>query len=285
MSKRKPNPRKRYGAPTTAEQRRIIRNSHYRDRVKKLRPYFGDLFKPKGDGSFDLRKSPDEWSPQAKAKLTKYWRVIAPQIAQKHKARFFRRPDHLKAAIVHTQQEDFLPGQRAALFPVQPKEKLKIKFSRRGRIRVDRQGVGVEKSYFDPQLMFKDPEAAANEALDRLPEGALRYKIMMGPHESRGTWDRNTIVPAVLWFVSKYESEEQFDPYDTHSRFYTNWLFGLVGYYARRGSTLDKILRERRAARDAEIEERREMYDEYRKEARDEVRKKKKRKVKKRVRK
>jgi hypothetical protein len=280
VAKRRKNPRSRYGAPTTGEQRRLIRNSHYRDRVEKLRPYFGDLFKAKPDGSYDLRKSPDQWSSQAKAKLTKYWRVIAPQIAQKHKARFFRRPDHLKAAIVHTQQEDFLPGQRAALFPLEAKEKLTIKFTRRGRIRVDRQGVGVEKSYFDPQLMFKDPEAAANDALDRLPDGALRYKIMMGPHESRGTWDRAGIVPAVLWFVSKYESEEQFDPYDTHSRFYTNWMFGLVGYYARAGSKLDRILRQRRAVRDAEIEARREMYDEYRKEARATIRKKKKQRKK-----
>lgn len=279
---RKKNPRvRRTYEPSHAEQKRAIKRSLYRDRVEKLRPYFGTLFRPQADGSYDLRKSPDEWSPQAKTRLTKYWRVIAPQIAQAHKARYYRRADHLKSAIAHTQQEDFLPGQRAVLFPLEEGEKLKVKFTRTGRVKVDRQGVGVQKSFFDPQLMITDPEAAARDALQRLEPGALRYKIMMGPHESRGTWRAEDIEQAIMWFVSKYENEETSDPYDTHSRYYTNWLFGIVGYYSRTGSTLDKIIRQRRARRDAAIEQRKLDYTEKRAEARTDAAKQKRRKLRK----
>src|SRR3990172_5840329 len=203
MSRRKRNPRMRrtYG-PTDAQQKKQIKRSLYRERVKKLRPYFGTLFK--APAGFDLRKSPDTWPRNAKKKLTKYWRVIAPQVAQKHKPRYFRRPDHLRAAIAHTQQEDFLPGQRAALFPLEPGEKLTTKFTRKGKIKVTRQGVGVEKAYFDLQRMLTDPDTEVERTVTKLPPGALRFKIMMGPHESRGTWREEDIAQGVMMFLNKY---------------------------------------------------------------------------------
>lgn len=279
--KRNPKVRRTY-APSHAQQQKQIKRSLYRDRVEKLRPYFGDLFRPKADGSYDLRKSPDTWSPKDKARVTKYWRVIAPQIVQAHKPRYYRRDDHLRAAVAHTQQEDFLPGQRAALFAVEEGETLKVKV-RGNKVKVVRQGVGVEKAYFDPQLMIRDPEAAVIDVLERLPDGALRYKIMVGPHESRGTWRAEDIAQGVMYLVSKYDDESEYDPSDTHSRYYTNWLFGISAYYSERGSKLDKWMKQDRSRRDAEIAANRATWVERRREANETLKAKKKPKRKRKV--
>jgi hypothetical protein len=260
----KRNPRKRY-TPSHREQQREIKRELYRERVKKLRPYFGDLFRPKPNGDFNLHESPDDWSGPAKTKITRYWRAIAPQIAQPHKPRYYRRKDHLREAIAYTQQEGgALPGQRAALFSLEEKEKLTVKFTRRGRIKVNRQGVGVEKAYFDPQMMLTDPELAIMDAIDRLPDGAKRFKIMVGPHLSRGTWRAEDIAQGIMFMISKYDDETTMDPEDSHSRYYTNWLFGIAAYYSQSGSQLDKWLRTDRKTRDADIAARRAAWVERR---------------------
>jgi hypothetical protein len=248
-----------------------------------MRPYFGQQFKP--SSGFDLRYF-DQWSPHMKAKITKYWRVIAPQVARPHKARYFRRPDHLEEAIAYTQQEAFLPGQTAALFAADEGEALDIKFARDGTPRVKRQNISVEKVYFNLHLMFADPEKAIREALDQLPPGARRYKIMMGPHESRSTLHRGNIVSFVMRLLEQYGDDERYDPDDERSSYFEYWMLGLVGYYGSTLTHVDTFLEAERESKDIAQSERRARWIDIRRAARKKAkgaeRKKKKGKKKKR---
>lgn len=262
---RKPNPiykGKRY-EPSAKVQRKLIKKALYKERAKALRPYFGDTFK--ASSGYDLRLDPDKWTPAQKAKITKYWRVIAPQIARPHKARYFRRKDHLQDAIIYTQQEQFLPGQTAALFAAAPDETLEVKFDKRGEVMVRRQGLDVRKVNFDMHLLLEDPAEAIQEALEEL-EGATRYKIMMGPHESRGTFTRENILDGIQYFIGQY-SDDEFDEYDPKSQHFRNWLGGLIGYYGRAKKIDTRILLERER-KDADIEKRKGIKVERRRKAR-----------------
>lgn len=232
------------------EAKRRIRNDALKEHVKKMRPYFGDLFKAKS--GFDLRK-PDTWTPQQKAKVTKYWQVIAPQAARTHKARFYKNKENLEAAVMYTQQERMLPGQKAALYALTPGETLKVKVDK-GRIKVRRNSVDVAKVYFDPDLFLEDPITAGRQALAEI-EGAKLYKLMFGPHESRGTYKTpDAVLRSMSFFIGQY-GDDQFDAADPFSHNYKNWLGGVIGYFGRR-ETVEHRVEAEDATRAVEVVER-----------------------------
>jgi hypothetical protein len=221
------------------EAERRIKTAALKDQAKAMRPYFGDMFKAKS--GFDLRK-PGKWTPAQKAKVTKYWRVIAPQVARTHEARYYRVPENLEAAVMYTQQERLLPGQKAALFAKTPDEKIEVKV-RGGRINVRRNSVEVGKVYFDPDLLIADPIEAARQAMDQL-KGAKLYKLMFGPHESRGTFKTpEAVVNAMAFFIGRY-GDDEFDADDPFSHYYGNWLGGVIGYFGRRDTVENRVASE-----------------------------------------
>lgn len=215
---------------TRGEERKMLADHLLKQRVKKLRPLFGEMFKARS--GFDLRKL-DEWTPTMKSRVTKYYHVMAPLIARPHTVRRYRDPDHLKEAVAYSQQEKWLKGQRAAVFDIARDEKLEVKFSRGGRIKVQRGGVLVRKAYFDMATFIEDPPAAVDQALDEL-EGATRFKLIMGPHESRGYFkSRDGLMAGIAFFRGQYSEDEE-DPEDEHSHYFGNWLFGVIGYFGER---------------------------------------------------
>lgn len=247
------NPLRRPGVRqlSPAQELRYIRQSKLYDRVKALRPFFGDLFKPAN--GYDLRYI-DEWSPSQKKKVNKYWQVMAPLVTRPHVARYYRKKDHLDAAIVYSQQEQFLKGQTAALFDMNRDEVLKVRFSRSGEINVRRGGVSVKKVYFNPVDLIADPIETVREAAEEL-EGARRFKLIMGPHESRGYFKSvDSMLDAVASIQAQYGDDEH-DESDEYSHYYANWLFGVIGYYGK-PQALDKSFNEDRKAREAAVKAR-----------------------------
>lgn len=241
--------RVRYSAK---EAKRRIKNDALKEHVKKMRPYFGDVFK--ASSGYDLRKVQD-WSPALKAKVTRYWQVIAPQVARQHEPRFYRNKENLQAAIMYTQQERPLPGQKAALYAVAPGEQLKVKV-RKGRVKARRNSVEVEKVYFDPDKFLEDPIEAGREALEQL-EGARLYKLMFGPHESRGTFKTpDAVLRSMAFFIGQY-GDEQFDSDDPFSHNYKNWLGGVIGYFGRRETVERRVEAEDAARAEAVVERKR----------------------------
>lgn len=262
------------------EAQRRIKNDALKEHVKKMRPYFGDMFKAKS--GFDLRK-PDTWTAAQKAKVTRYWRVIAPQAARTHKARFYRNKENLEAAVMHTQQERLLPGQKAALFQVAPGESLKVEV-RKGRVTSQRNSVPEKKVFFDPYRMLEDPIATGREALDQL-KGAKLFKLMFGPHVSRGTFRTpDAVLNSMAFFIGRY-GDDQYDSDDSFSHHYGNWLGGVIGYFGRRSSVESQIEHED-SVRAAEVVERKRSGGRRREDIRRHIIKqavaKKKRKKKKR---
>lgn len=234
------------------EARRRIKNDALKEHVKKMRPYFGDLFKAKS--GFDLRK-PDKWTAAQKSKVTKYWHVIAPQVARSHEARYYRDPENLEAAVMYTQQERLLPGQKAALFSLTPGETLNVKV-KKGRVNVKRNSVEVEKVYFDPDKMLEDPIGAGRDALAQL-EGAKLFKLMFGPHESRGTFKTpDAVLNSMAFFIGHY-GDDQFESEDQFSHHYGNWLGGVIGYFGRRESVESRVEREDSERAEAVVERKR----------------------------
>lgn len=235
------------------EAKRRIKNDLLSERVKKMRPYFGDVFKP--SSGYDLHDV-SSWTPAQRAKVTKYWRVIAPNISRLHQARYYRDPKNLEAAITYTQQEAMLKGQRAALFPIAPGEKLSIKI-RKGRVvSAKRNSVEVRKVYFDPDQLLEDPIEAARDALEQL-EGARLYKLMFGPYESRGTFKTpDAVLNAMAFFIGRYDDE--FDSDDPFSHHYGNWLGGIIGYFGRRETVESRVKIEDRERAKGVVERRRD---------------------------
>ncbi len=235
------------------EAQRRIKNEALKEHVKKMRPYFGELFKA-GSG-YDLRKVAN-WPASKKAKVARYWQVIAPQAARLHKARYYKNKENLRAAILYTQQERPLPGQTAALYAVSPGERLEVKV-RKGRVKARRNSVEVEKVYFDPDLLISDPMAAADEALDEL-EGARLYKLMFGPHESRGTFrSREAVKSAMAFFIGRY-GDDEYDTDDPFSHHYGNWLGGVIGYFGRQDFVERRVAAEDDARVSEAVERKRE---------------------------
>jgi hypothetical protein len=250
-----PSVRTRHGRVTYSkkEAQRRIKNDALKQHVKKMRPYFGDLFKAKS--GFDLRK-PDSWTPAQKAKVTKYWQVIAPQAARDHEPRYYKNKENLEAAILYTQQERPLPGQKAALYALTPGETLTVKV-RKGRVKARRNSVEVDKVYFDPDLLLADPIAAGREALAEL-EGARLFKLMFGPHESRGTFKSpEAVLNAMAFFIGRY-GDDEYDSDDPFSHHYGNWLGGIIGYFGRRETVENRLEAEDSARFDAVTERKRE---------------------------
>jgi hypothetical protein len=159
---------------------------------------------------------------------------------------------------------------------------------RKGRVKARRNSVEVEKVYFDPDKLLEDPIAAGQEALDQL-QGAKLYKLMFGPHESRGTFKTpEAVLNSMAFFIGRY-GDDEFDSDDAFSHHYGNWLGGVIGYFGRR-DTVENRVEEEDSTRAVEAVERKRARGRRRedirrhiiKQAVDKARGKKKRKKKKR---
>jgi len=181
-----------------------VKNNQYKKRVKALRATnaFGDMFKAGVSGA-DLRRSPDDWPSVIKARITKYAKELGPLIAGETKTKRYFRPDHLASAIEVSPQENRLPGQKAALFPVDDREeRVKISFDRKHRIKVIRGGVEEIKMNFDMNEFILDPVAEVERVLDQAP--GHFFKFVTGANESKDTYTRETMLDQLERMIVRY---------------------------------------------------------------------------------
>lgn len=212
---------------------RAIKREQYKERAKKMRPYI-DGFSA-GDG-FDLRDV-DSWTPQQKRKVTRYWEVMAIQISRPHVAKFYKNKERLEAAIDYAQQDRLLPGQKAALIPAESKKSVSVKFDRDNKIQVKRHGVGIDKVSFNPNRFLSDPYEELERALSKTD--AKIFKIMTGPHETKGSFRREEL-PEILSKLLALYDDSSYDADDKRSKFYGNWLRGLIGFKTKSQAKLFK---------------------------------------------
>ena len=219
--KRKARKKKKGPKPLTKKQREAaIAEFNYKDRVKRMRGLFGDQFK--ASNGYDLRKVGD-WTPAQKAKVTKYFRVIAPRITGDFVVKRYRKPENLKAAIDASLQEGMLKGQTAAVYSVDPGEKLEVKIIK-GRAKVKRDGVGEQKMIFDKAAFLDDPEAEIDRILSQTDANVFR--LIVGANKQNKVLTRADIAQEIFSLIARYNEETVLE----HERTYEEWLDGLIAY-------------------------------------------------------
>jgi len=229
--RKKPRKRKRKKRVTKAARQKAIDEFNYKDRVKRMRGLFGDEFK--ASEGYDLRKFND-WTPQQKAKVTRYFRVIAPRITGDFVVKRYRRPDNLEAAIDATLQEKKLPGQTAAVFSVDPGEKLDVKI-RRGKATVSRDGLAEQKLIFDKAAFLDDPDAEIERVLELTDANVFR--IITGANKQNKVLTRSDIVQEIFSLIARYNEDQVLE----HERSYEEWLDGLIAYPGTEKRTKQKV--------------------------------------------
>ena len=235
---RAPKARKRRqrkkGELTKRERRAIIKELNYKERAKKMRPYFGDTFK--ASEGFDLRR-PKTWTPAQKAKVTKYYRVMAPRLSHDFEVKRYRRPDKLENAIDASLQEHPLPGQTAALFSYDPGEQVEI-VTEGDEVRVVRQGLDRGKIKFDRNAFLEDPEAEIQRALDAT--NANVFRILVGGNEQNKALTREDVMGEIFAMIDRYSVENV----EEGERPWQEWLNGLVAYGGPKKRTKSRLSRQ-----------------------------------------
>lgn len=210
---------------------RAIKQARYKDRVKELRRYFDGFAASDG---YDLRDF-DNWTGAEKAKITRYWEVMGIQIARPHVVKRYRKPSHIKSAIQFAQQDRPLKGQRAVLIPSDDPKSLQVSFNTKGDIKVKRRGVLVGKLLFDRRAFLTDPIKELRRVIGKTD--ATVFKLMNGPHESRGVFSRATIEDRVMQILRDYGDH---DEDDRRSHHWQNWLTGIIPYSVKNADELVK---------------------------------------------
>ena len=125
------------------------------------------------------------------------------------KTKRYFRTDHLQAAIEASPQERPLPGQKAALFPVESvDDTVELEFTKKHRIkRIRRAGIDEQKIYFDMNAFIKDPVAELERTLETAP--GRFFKFLVGIHESRDTFNADDLVVRLERYIERYDPTEK----------------------------------------------------------------------------
>jgi len=207
---------------STAQRKALNKKQQYAERAKRMRPIFRDMFSAKS--GFDLR-SPDSWTPAQKAKVTKYFRVVAPNITGDFEVKRYRIPENMAAAVDASLQEKPLKGQTGAAFRVDPGEKLEIKI-KHGVATVKQFGIRRIKLKFDKKKFLQDPKAEVNRVMQQTD--AQVFRVLVGGQGQNTTLNRNEVMDEIMRLVEKYDPRNIRT--DQAQRPFTDWLNGLIAY-------------------------------------------------------
>lgn len=209
------------------ERKEFLRTVEYMDRVEKMRPFFGELFKP--SNGYNLHEV-DQWTPTMKRKVTNYFRIVAPRLeGGDFVVKRYRRKDHLDEAIAASLQEKPLKGQKAAIFTV-PKgvEKIDVRFTKTRGAVVRQEGIATRSLLFNKKSFLEDWKAEVNRVLDSVPDVRI-FKIIKGANLSSDTFTRTQILKEIAAIMELY-SEELSEAEGFHQRWFGEWLNGLKAY-------------------------------------------------------
>ena len=217
--KRRPKPKAEF---TKAEREAAIQKANYIERTKRMRGLFGDQFKAK-DG-YDLRKI-NSWTPAQKAKVTRYFRVIAPRITGDFVVRRYRIKENFDAALSASLQEKPLKGQTAVAFSVDPGEKLEVKV-KKGRAKVVRDGFQNVKLQFDKNALIEDPDREIDRILALT--NANVFRVLTGAFKQNKTLTRSNVRDELVRLIRYYDPSNI--ERDQGQRPFDEWLNGLIAY-------------------------------------------------------
>jgi len=236
---------------TEAERKKKYKTSQYKERAKRLRPFFKGQFAA-GEG-FDLRK-PDSWTPAQKAKVTKYFRVMAPHITGDFVTKRYRNKENEQAAFDASLQEHRLKGQTGIAFKLSdPNEKLEI-VVKRGKATIKQSGVTRVKIKFNRERFLADPDAEIDRALATTKANAFR--LITGGSTQLKRLTRSDVKLELMALIKQYAPTRV--RYEQGQRSYDDWLNGLIAYEGsakKTATAIDKFIkRQERVSAVNEIE-------------------------------
>jgi hypothetical protein len=206
----------------------------YKERAKRMRVLFRDEFS--AANGFDLRK-PASWTPAQKAKVTRYFREVAPTITGDFVVKRYRRKDSLEAAARASLQGAVLPGQTAVGFSVDPGEKLDVKV-RKGKAVVARNGQAEVSLYFDKAAFLEDPKAEVERVLRETDANVFR--VIVGKKKQLRTLTRDDVVNEIMFLIETYHP----DNVQEGQRTFDEWLNGLQAYTGTEKRTYSRVMRQ-----------------------------------------
>lgn len=219
----------------TQKEREALHKRHlYKERAKRLRPFFRDMFTA-AEG-FDLRK-PGTWTPHQKAKVTKYFRVMAPHITGDFKVKRYRLPDNMRAAIDATLQEKPLKGQTAAAFRLADVREVLDVQVRKGTARVKQSGVSRIKLEFNKAAFMADPDAEIDRVLAMTDANVFR--VMVGGFQQLKTLTRSDVKAEIANLIKTYSPDNILRAQG--QRPFDDWLNGLMAYPGTKKRTYTQV--------------------------------------------
>lgn len=213
-------------------------------RVKQIRPYFGEMFKPvKG---YDLRDV-DEWTKAKVKKATRYFLAMAPDLAKPDKVvKRMRRPERLQAMIMRSDQTELLPGQTAAVFGVESGLDLQIDMDKRGNIIYRLEGIRENELKFNIAALHDDADVEIDRVLALTDANVFRVKLVVG--EGYNVFSRSEVRIEVLRYMADYDRSRPRDNIEKWDQF----MRGLVAFPGetkraiRKESAIERALSEAR---------------------------------------
>ncbi len=190
---------------SVSELKEFDKLERYRRQAKKLRAThaFGDTFSKDQNLLY-----PEKWTPAQKARVTRYAKELGSLIAGESQTKRYFRSDHLELAIYASPQRKLLPGQKAAIFPVDDiKEKVILEFTRDHKIKKYSRG-GIEETtfMFDPDNFIDDPVAELEKVLDDAP--GQFFKFIINETESKDFWNADDMVDRMDSMIERYSKIE-----------------------------------------------------------------------------
>ncbi len=191
-------------------------------RVKQIRPYFGDVFKP--SEGYDLRDI-DEWHPSKKKKATRYFLAMAPELMTPKKVvKRMRKPERLEAMILRSDQTEFLPGQTAAVFHVEAGRDLSVDMDKRGFITYELDGFEENELRFNIAALRDDADGEIDRILAQTDANVFRTKLLVG--EGYDVFNRAQIRTEIHRYMEDYVRRRPRDDIEKWDTF----LRGLVAF-------------------------------------------------------
>jgi len=189
-------------------------------RIKKIRPYFGDTFKAKG--GYDLHDI-DQWSKAKKKKATKYFLAMSPELmTEKKVVKRMRDPLRLEKMILRSDQTELLPGQTAAVFHVEKGRTVSVEMTKAGKITYELDGVLENELTFNIAALHKDSDKELDRVLSLTDANVFRMQLIVG--QGYDTFDREDIRAEVNRYLSDYKRKRK------SQAKWNEFMTGLVAY-------------------------------------------------------
>jgi hypothetical protein len=140
-----------------------------------------------------------------------------------------------------------LPGQKAAIFPVDKGQTLEFSIDRKHRPTLKRGGIKETKTLFDMKALAKDADAEIDRVLAMTDANV--FKIVTGESESSQGFTRSALKRTLKRWVVKYKKD---DPDKDIAKF-DKWMYGIKEYPTLK---VTKRLATRTAKHEAEVAQR-----------------------------